>query len=128
MGVLTARIARAATDRPYRERALIHERGAGRKRGRVLARMETGGLLRASAGRLRRGPHPLVASLRDQVEAFALAVRGEPVELLATAADGARAMHALDAARASAREGRPAEVGRPVATAQRAAAGPGATG
>lgn len=91
---------RCATDRPHRER--IEVRAAD---GRVLARAGRGGLVAGLWERLRPGPHPLVASLARQLEAFAAALDGTPAPDLATAADGAAVMAVVDAVRASARRG-----------------------
>lgn len=88
---------RAATDRPHHELAELRDRT-----GTVVARHRHGGLVAGVRGRLRRGPHPLVASLAAQLDALAGAVAGGPAPDLATAADGAACMAVLDAARASA--------------------------
>ncbi|MGH3810959.1 MAG: hypothetical protein ACRDUV_00695, partial [Pseudonocardiaceae bacterium] len=45
-------------------------------------------------------PHPLVASLTAQLEAFARAVRGAPEPTLGRAADGLAVMATIDAVRA----------------------------
>ena len=42
--------------------------------------------------------HPLIASLRAQLSAFAAAARGADGGLLATAEDGVRAMRVIEAA------------------------------
>jgi predicted dehydrogenase len=84
----------AATDRPHRERAVARLPG-----GRQLAATSTPGALRALALRLRGREHPLVASLRVQLEAFSRAVRGGEPGVLATASDGLRAMLLVDEAR-----------------------------
>jgi predicted dehydrogenase len=100
---------RCAADRPHRE--LVEARD---ERGRVLARHDEGGLVAGLRARLtaRGGPHPLVASLTAQLEAFAATVRGTPDPELATAADGHAVMAVVDAARACAANG-----GRPVSVA-----------
>lgn len=99
----------AAADRLHEER--IEVRGAG---GAVVARHHAGGpvgaltgRVRSVASRLRDGdaPHPLAESLAAQLDAFAVAVRGEDAGSLATAADGVAAMAVVDAARASAAAG-----------------------
>lgn len=100
-----ARLA-CATDRPHRERAVVRDAG-----GRVVVRRRVGGLARGLGARLRRGPHPLVASLAAQLELFALAARGEPAPGLAAATDGVAAMAIVAAAADSlARGGEPAAV------------------
>lgn len=101
LGAARARV-RCATDRPHRERVEVRER-----RGRVLGRTRRGGPVAAVRGRLvpRSGPHPLVASLTAQLEAFARAVRGEPEPTLGRAADGVAVMAAIDAVRACAAGG-----------------------
>lgn len=91
---------RCATDRPHRER--VEVRGPD---GRVLARAGRGGLVAGLWERLRPGPHPLVASLTRQLEAFAAVLDGAPSPDLGTAADGAAVMAVVDAVRASARRG-----------------------
>lgn len=99
---------RAAADRLHLERIEV------RAGDRLVAGHRTGGLVAAVTGRVGglvarvRGagqPHPLVASLRGQLEAFAGAVRGEPDALLGSAADGHAVMAVIDAARASAARG-----------------------
>lgn len=79
-----------AADRLHRE--LIEVRGT------TVARHEVGGPVAAVTGRLLPGPHPLVASLAAQLDAFARAVRGEPAPDLGTAADGVAVMTVLDGA------------------------------
>ncbi|PVZ04247.1 Gfo/Idh/MocA family oxidoreductase [Actinomycetospora cinnamomea] len=98
LGAARAHI-RCATDRPYRER--VEVRGPD---GRRLARRRRGGLVAAVGGRLApsSGPHPLVASLTAQVEAFARIVRGDPEPTLGRAADGLAVMTTIDAVRACA--------------------------
>ena len=102
---------RATADRPHLERIEVLDEA-----GRLVARHRVGGVLTALRGRLRRGvPHPLVASLAAQLEAFSGAVRGEGPPLLATAADGHAVMAVIDAARTSAaRGGAPSAVADPV--------------
>lgn len=89
-----------ATDRPHRERLRIEAAG-----GQTLLDARNGGLrgLVPFPGR----PHPLVASLADQLESFALLVRGgEPAgPSPATAADGVAVMELIDAARERAAAG-----------------------
>jgi predicted dehydrogenase len=92
-------IVRCASDRSHLE--LIRARGDG---GRLVRRVQ-GGTARNALARLRRGEHPLVASLREQLRAFAAAARGNDPGPLATAADGEYAMRVIDAARESARRG-----------------------
>jgi predicted dehydrogenase len=84
---------RCATDRPH------HEAVAVRAIGGAAARSRAGGPLAAITGRLPGRAHPLVASLRGQLEAFARAVRGGDPGALATAAQGAVAMELIDDAR-----------------------------
>jgi predicted dehydrogenase len=73
----------------------------------LLARHVEGGLAAGLRARLtRRGaPHPLVASLTAQLEAFARSAGGERDADLATAADGYAAMTIIDAVRACAAGG-----------------------
>jgi predicted dehydrogenase len=85
---------RCASDQPYFERVALRD-GAGR----VLAASGAGGMRRAVLTRLPGVAHPLVDSLRSQLSAFERAVRGGEPGLLATAADGARAMAVIEAAR-----------------------------
>jgi predicted dehydrogenase len=102
---------RCATDRRHRERVTI------RKPGRPpLARTDTGGITRATLTRLARREHPLVTSLRRQLEAFSGWARGGPPGSLATAEDGARAMRIIDEARRLAGD----RVGHPVPGARAA--------
>jgi predicted dehydrogenase len=98
---------RCAADRPHRE--LVEARG---ENGELLARHSEGGLMAGLRARItsRGEPHPLVASLTAQLEAFAGAARGERVPTLATAADGHAVMAVIDAARACAAGGRPVEL------------------
>jgi predicted dehydrogenase len=94
-----ARIA-GSTDRPYRE--VFEATVDGRRAGRCVY----GGLVAGLATRLRpRQAHPLVRSLRAQLEAFADVVRGGSSDRLARADDGVAAMLVVDAARASAGAG-----------------------
>jgi predicted dehydrogenase len=81
-----------ATDRAYLERAILRDAD-----GRRVAESVAGGPLRALATRLPGREHPLVESLREQLRAFAAAVRGGDPGLLASARDGARAMRVVDA-------------------------------
>jgi predicted dehydrogenase len=85
----------AAIDRPYRERAVVRRPG-----GPKLAAVSTPGPVPGLYHRLRGREHPLVASLRAQLEAFARAARGGDPGPLATARDGVRAMLLVDEARA----------------------------
>jgi predicted dehydrogenase len=84
---------RCATDRAHRERVVVRRPGGGR-----IAATRAGGLVRGAATRLPAVAHPLVASLRSQLAAFAAAARGADAGLLATAEDGARAMRVIEAA------------------------------
>lgn len=98
---------RCAADRLHRE--LVEARGEGDE---LLAHHSEGGLMAGLRGRVtaRGEPHPLVASLTAQLEAFAAAARGERAPTLATAADGHAVMAVIDAARACAAGGRPVEL------------------
>jgi predicted dehydrogenase len=87
------------TDAPWVERVEV------RSSGGVSARSVHGGVARGALSRLRRGEHPLVASLARQLRALGSVVRGEGGGMLATARDGVTAMRAVDAARASASGG-----------------------
>lgn len=87
----SARI-RCATDRGHLERVIVRVGGA------EVAASRTGGFVGATVGRVRGGEHPLVASLRRQVEAFAAAAQGAEPGLLATAADGLAVMELLEVA------------------------------
>ena len=91
---------RCATDRPHLERVVARRPGGG-----AIAKSTSGGLVSATFARLRRGPHPLVASLSDQLEAFAAAAHGGDPGLLADAEQGARVMALIDEARARAAAG-----------------------
>ncbi len=84
-----------ATDRPHHE--LVEIRTAG---GRLAGRAVSAGRARAALARV-TGAHPLVRSLRLQLEAYARALRGVDPGPLATAAEGAAVMRVLDAARRS---------------------------
>lgn len=90
---------RCLGDGPYRERAQL--RGPDRQ---VRGRYRRGGLAAALVGRARgrSSPHPLVASLVAQLEAFGRAVRGGAEPTLATAIDGAAVMSTIDAVRSAA--------------------------
>ena len=100
-----------ATDAGYRERVAARDSG-----GREHASHALGGL-RTRAARLRGAPDPLALSLRRQLVAFTGFVRGAGPGRLATAADGVRAMAAVEAARHS------AELGGAEVTVERAPAG-----
>jgi len=89
---------RCETNRVHRERVRVRTPD-----GAAIADHAIGGPMAGALARLRRRAHPLVDSLALQLEAFARTVRGESPGPLADAADGARVMAALDAARASAR-------------------------
>jgi predicted dehydrogenase len=84
-----------ATDRPHHE--LVEIRSAG---GRLAGRAVSAGRARGAVARLTKA-HPLVRSLRLQLEAYARALRGADPGALATAAEGAAVMRVLDAARRS---------------------------
>ena len=98
LGAARARI-RCATDRLHDERVEVRTR-----EGRLLARHRVGGPVAAVLGRLPlgRAPHPLVASLTAELEAFARTVRGTPDPTLGTAADGVAVLAVLDEVRARA--------------------------
>jgi predicted dehydrogenase len=85
---------RCATDRAHRERIAV------RVGGRTVATSSEGGAVGLVTSRLPGSEHPLVASLRAQLAAFAGSVRGEDRGLLADAEDGVRTMRVIDAARA----------------------------
>jgi predicted dehydrogenase len=101
---------RCACDRAHRERLTVRD-----QTGSVLLRRASGGAREWVLGRLRRGPHPLVASLAAQLDALGVAAGLRPVPLVAppipggapaTASDGVRAMRVVAAAAASlARDG-----------------------
>ncbi len=101
----------ARTDRIHRERISAQD-GAGRR----IAVHRLGGAADAVAGRVRRRNRPgsLVASLAQQLEAFADAVETGTHPVLATAGDGLAAMLVLDAARRSDRTRRPVAITAPV--------------
>jgi len=84
-----------ATDRPHHE--LVEIRTAG---GRLAGRAVSAGRARGALARV-TGAHPLVRSLRLQLEAYARALRGADPGPLASAAEGAAVMRVLDAARRS---------------------------
>jgi hypothetical protein len=96
VGAARARI-RCAVDRPHHERVEVRHRDGTR-----VARHRVGGPVAAVLGRLRPGPHPLVASLTAELEALARTVRGEPDPVLGRAADGVAVMTVLDEVRARA--------------------------
>ncbi len=83
---------RCAADRSHLERAVVRVGGV------ELAASRIGGMTGSGLSRLRRADHPLVASLRRQVEAFAAAARGGDSGVLATADDGVRVMEVVDGA------------------------------
>ena len=84
-------------DRPYLERVTVLDSHGARLRA-----ASRGGLVDAVRARLRPGKNPLLESLTAELAAFCEAVRGRGDGQLATAADGAGAMAAVDAARQSA--------------------------
>jgi predicted dehydrogenase len=84
-----------ATDRPHHE--LVEIRSAD---GRVAGRAVSAGRARGALARV-TGAHPLVRSLRLQLEAYARVLRGAEPGALASAAEGAAVMRVLDAARRS---------------------------
>lgn len=95
LGVARARI-RCATDRLHHERVDVRHRD-----GTLVGSHRVGGPVGAVLGRLRPGPHPLVASLTAELEAFARTVRGAPDPVLGRAADGVAVMAVLDEVRAA---------------------------
>lgn len=97
----TARL-RCATDRLHDERMALRDAD-----GRTLARHRVGGLLGAVRGRVRPGPgpHPLVASLIAQTEAWARALHDGHEPMLGAATDGIVVMAVIDAVRRSAAAG-----------------------
>jgi predicted dehydrogenase len=97
LGAARARI-RCATDRPHHERIEVRHRDGG-----LVGRLARGGLINAVRGRLGpRGPHPLVASLTAQLEAFARAACGDAEPTLGRAEDGVAVMAVLEAVRTAA--------------------------
>jgi predicted dehydrogenase len=97
LGAARARI-RCATDRPHHERIEVRHRNGG-----LVGRLVRGGLINAVRGHLGpRGPHPLVASLTAQLEAFARAARGDTDPTLGRAEDGVAVMAVLEAVRTAA--------------------------
>ena len=87
-----------ANDRPYLERVTVSDAHGSR-----LGSSSRGGVVDAVRARLRPGTNPLLESLTAELAAFCEAVRGRADhDELATAADGAGAMAAVDAARGSA--------------------------
>ncbi len=85
---------RCATDRAHSELVAVRARD-----GTSVARSRAGGPLAALTGRIPGREHPLVASLRAQLAAFAAAAHGGDPGALATAAEGARVMELIDDAR-----------------------------
>lgn len=85
-----------AVEHPYRESLTIHAAGV------PIASSSTAGPLRGLVARFGSAEPPLVVSLRDQLREFDAAARGSAPKLLATAADGARAMEIVDRVRAHA--------------------------
>ena len=97
LGAARARV-RCATDRMHHERVEVRRRD-----GTPVAHHRVGGLVGAVLGRPPSGrPHPLVASLTAELEAFARTVRGTPDPVLGTAADGAAVLAVIDEVRARA--------------------------
>lgn len=96
-----ARVA-CATDRPHREQVVLRTAG-----GRRLVDDRVGGVVAGLRARVTGcgRPHPLAASLTAQVEAWATVLRGGADPTLGTGRDGVAVMAAVDAARASARDG-----------------------
>jgi predicted dehydrogenase len=84
---------RCATDRAHRELVVVRRPGGAR-----IAATRAGGFLRGAMTRLPAVAHPLIASLRAQLSAFAAVARGADGGLLATAEDGVRAMRVIEAA------------------------------
>lgn len=91
---------RLASDRRWCERLVVVDGG-----GHIVADHRLGGPIAGVTGRVRRGPHPLVATLTAQVDAFAHAIAGRVSPLLGTAADGVAVMAVIEAATASAAGG-----------------------
>ncbi len=87
---------RCSTDRPYYERVDV------RAGGESVGRSGAGGPANALLTRLPWVEHPLVASLRAQLAAFAAAVEGRDPGLLAGAEDGLRVMRVIESVRAAA--------------------------
>jgi predicted dehydrogenase len=83
---------RCATDRPHRELVVVRHPGGAR-----IAASRAGGFLRGAVARIPAVAHPLIASLRAQLGAFAAVARGAEGGLLATAEDGVRAMRVIEA-------------------------------
>jgi predicted dehydrogenase len=109
-----ARIA-CATDRGHREVVTVRDRS-----GSLLARSSWGGLRTRVGGMIGR-PHPLVLSLRRQLEALTAVVPAyrEQLRRVATANDGATAMAVIEAARRSAALGGAEVTVAPLAGASR---------
>jgi predicted dehydrogenase len=84
---------RCATDRAHRELVIARRPGGVR-----IGASRAGGFLRGAVSRMPAVAHPLIASLRAQVTAFAAAARGAEGGLLATADDGVRTMRVIEAA------------------------------
>jgi predicted dehydrogenase len=84
---------RCATDRAHRERVVARRPGGAR-----IAASRAGGPVRGAMHRIPSRVHPLAASLRAQLSAFAAAARGGDGGLLASAEDGVRAMRVIEAA------------------------------
>lgn len=80
-----------ATDRAYRERVAAAANGRS-------VRWSAGGPVANVLARVGRGEHPLVRSLRGQLEAYEAALRGRPAGHLGTAEEGVAVMRLLDAA------------------------------
>lgn len=98
----------AATDRPHHELIEISD-----GTGAVVARHRRGGVVACVRGKVRPGPHPLVASLAGQLQAFTRVLAGARSPVLGTAADGCAVMAVVDAARACAKAGHPITVPDP---------------
>jgi predicted dehydrogenase len=101
---------RASTDRLHRELIDVSDATGAR-----VARHRVGGPSAAIVARFRRGPHPLVTTLRAQLDAFARAMVGGDAGNLGTADDAAAVMTVVDAVRASAASGAPISVRERVA-------------
>jgi predicted dehydrogenase len=91
-----------SNDTHYRERVVLKD-----FQGRVCASYERGGLVSGIVAKLQpKAESPLVKPIVGQLEAFAMAVRGELDPLtLATSTDGLAVMAVIDAARRSAARG-----------------------